>query len=431
MTDPETPQTPPETNGVEAARVAPRSPRSLIQPEQPPEPPPRSAQAKRPWIAGLNGFFSFILFCALMAFAGIYFIKTRLVADGPLTADMTLVVPARSNMTDVAKLLHNQGIISDPLTFQAGVVINQARGRLKAGEYFFPARVSMEQVIGILREGKSILHAVTIPEGLTSQMIVQRLVNYDFLSGQIERVPPEGTLLPDTYNVQRGTSRQKILDQMAEAQKKLIAGLMAKKAADAFIKTPEELLTLASIIEKETGKAEERPRVASVFLNRLKRGMKLQSDPTIIYGIAGGKGTLDRPLTREDLLRPTPYNTYVIEKLPPTPIANPGRLAIEAVINPATSNDLYFVADGTGGHAFAPSLDEHNKNVAKWRQIQRARGEAPQPESTTPPPPPTPAPVTPDDTKPQIPDKPAQEQPSISPSGALPEKLDLRLTPGN
>jgi UPF0755 protein len=333
-------------------------------------------------------------------------------------------------MADVAKLLHNQGIIADPLTFQAGVVINRARGQLKAGEYFFPERVSMEQVIGILRSGKSILHPVTLPEGLTSQLIVQRLMNYDFLSGQIETVPPEGTLLPDTYNVQRGTSRQKILDQMADAQKKLVNELMTKKSPDAQVKTPGELVTLASIVEKETGKAQERPRVAAVFLNRLKRGMKLQSDPTTIYGIAAGKGGLDRPLTRDDLLKPTPYNTYIIEKLPPTPIANPGRLALEAVINPATSNDLYFVADGTGGHAFAPTLDEHNKNVTKWRQLQRERGEQPQPESTTPPPPaspaPGPAPVTPDDTKPQELDKP----PAPKPSEPI-EKLDLRLTPGN
>ncbi len=402
---------------------APRSARAQIQPEQPPQPPERSAHARRRWITGLNAIFSFILICAIGVFAGIYFIKSRLVAPGPLSSDMTLVVPARSSLTDISTQLHKQNVISEPLTFQAGVVINQARGKLKAGEYLFPARASMERVIDILREGKSILHPVSVPEGLTSQMIVQRLLNYDFLTGQIEKIPPEGSLLPDTYNVQRGTSREKILEQMAAAQKKLLDDLMKRKPKGAPYKTPGELATLASIVEKETGKADERPRVAAVFLNRLKKGMKLQSDPTTIYGIAGGKGTMDRPLTHDDLLRPTPYNTYVIDKLPPTPIANPGRLALEAVVNPAETEDLYFVADGTGGHAFAPTLKEHNDNVTKWRQLQRERGEQPEPVSTTPPTMQEPAPPQPQETPPT--QEPAPSQP---PAG---EKLQLRLSPGN
>lgn len=363
----------------------PRSPRAMIEPDQPPPPPPRSMQARRPFIAGLNAVFSFILISSLFTFAAIYFIKQRLIAPGPLEQDITLIIPPRSGMTDVSTLLKQNNVIDEPLTFQAGVVIDGARGKMKAGEYAFQAHISMEQVIDILRTGKSILHAVTIPEGLTSQQIVQRLLNYDVLTGQIETIPPEGTLLPDTYNVMRATSRQKILERMTAAQQTLVDNLMKRRKPDAPFNTPQELVTLASIVEKETGKAEERPRVAAVFINRLRLGMRMQSDPTVIYGIAGGKGTLGRPLTRADLTAETPYNTYVINKLPPTPIANPGRMALEAVVSPAQTDDLYFVADGTGGHAFAKSLDEHLANVTRWRQIERARGVTPEPVSTTPP----------------------------------------------
>ncbi len=366
-------------------RFVPRSPRAMIEPDLPPPPPRRSTKAKSPFISGLNGIFSFILISTLFAFAAIYFIKQRLVAPGPLQNAVEIVVPPRSGMTDISSLLKQQGIIDEPLTFQAGVFLNGARGKMKAGEYRFEDHASMQSIIQTLRDGKSILHPVSIPEGLTSQQIVQRLLNYDALTGQIETIPPEGTLLPETYNVMRGTSRQKILDNMATAQKDLLAELMARKKQGAPFSTANEMVALASIVEKETGKSEERPHVASVFINRLNKGMKLQSDPTVIYGIVGGKGPLGRPLTRADLNGVTPYNTYIIPKLPPTPIANPGRLALEAVIAPLETSDLYFVADGTGGHAFASTLDQHNANVLKWRQIERARGAEPQPVSTTPP----------------------------------------------
>ena len=366
-------------------RFVPRSPRAMIEPDLPPPPPRRSTKAKSPFISGLNGIFSFILISTLFAFAAIYFIKQRLVAPGPLQNAVEIVVPPRSGMTDISSLLKQQGIIDEPLTFQAGVFLNGARGKMKAGEYRFEDHASMQNIIQTLRDGKSILHPVSIPEGLTSQQIVQRLLNYDVLTGQIETIPPEGTLLPETYNVMRGTSRQRILDNMAAAQKELLAELMPRKKAGAPFNSSNEMVTLASIVEKETGKTEERPHVASVFINRLTKGMRLQSDPTVIYGIVGGKGPLGRPLTRADLSAVTPYNTYIIPKLPPTPIANPGRMALEAVIAPLDTQDLYFVADGTGGHAFAATLEQHNANVNKWRQIERARGTEPQPVSTTPP----------------------------------------------
>src|SRR5690606_12136402 len=223
----------------------------------------------------------------------------------------------------------------------------------------------------ILSQGKAVLYRLSIPEGLTSQQIVARLKAEENLAGDITEVPPEGSLLPDTYRYSRGTARADIIERMRADQRRFIAAIWDKRQKDLPFQTIEQALVLASIVEKETGRADERERIAGVFVNRLRRGMRLQSDPTIIYGIAGGQGTLGRPITRSDIDTPTAHNTYAITGLPPTPICNPGRAAIEATLNPAKTKDVYFVADGTGGHSFSETLKEHNAAVQVWRQIER------------------------------------------------------------
>jgi UPF0755 protein len=225
-------------------------------------------------------------------------------------------------------------------------------------------------------------HAFTVAEGLTSEQIVARLLENQSLSGQIKEIPREGTLLPETYRFTLGMPRDQIVQRMQQAHKRVLQDVWEHRMQDLPYKTPEQLVTMASIVEKETGKAEERTRVAAVFTNRLKTKMRLQSDPTIIYGLTGGKGALGRPILRSEIDQATPYNTYVIDGLPPGPIANPGRASLEAAANPARTKELYFVADGTGGHAFADNYAEHQKNVAKLRVLER--GDAPEP---APPPP--------------------------------------------
>ena len=205
-------------------------------------------------------------------------------------------------------------------------------------------------------------------------MIVARLVEDEVLSGETPAPPREGAILPDTYKFERGTTRKQLLARMEQEQKDVLAEVWKNRSSSLPLKSPAELVTLASIVEKETGRADERPRVASVFLNRLAKNMRLQSDPTVIYGLVGGKGKLDRPILKSDLENATPFNTYIINGLPPGPIANPGRAAMEAVANPSTTKDLYFVADGTGGHAFAETLEQHNRNVARWRQLEASGG---------------------------------------------------------
>jgi UPF0755 protein len=218
-------------------------------------------------------------------------------------------------------------------------------------------------------------HQVTVAEGLTSEQIVQRLLEADMLAGNIREIPREGSLLPESYRFPRGTPRDQVIQRMQQAQKRIIQEVWDHRAPDLPLRTPEQLVTLASIVEKETGRADERTRVAAVFVNRLKQRMKLQSDPTIIYGLVGGKGTLGRPILRSEIEQPTPYNTYVIEGLPPGPIANPGRAALEAVANPARTKELYFVADGTGGHSFSESLDQHQRNVSRLRALEQQQRE--------------------------------------------------------
>ena len=252
-----------------------------------------------------------------------------------------------------------------------------------------PISASMHEIMELFRSGQGIQYAVTVPEGLTVYQVFQRLAGHEMLTGDLpETLPAEGSLMPNTYNFRRGTTRQEIVDQMMAAQTALVDQIWARRDEDLPIETKEEFVTLASIVEKETGRADERSRVAAVFLNRLREGMRLQSDPTILYGIFGGEGRpADRPIYRSDIDTPTEYNTYTIDGLPPGPIANPGRAALEAVANPSTTDDLYFVADGTGGHAFAETLEAHNENVARWRRIEAEReaaGEAETPSAEEP-----------------------------------------------
>ncbi|MDE2385403.1 MAG: endolytic transglycosylase MltG [Alphaproteobacteria bacterium] len=292
-------------------------------------------------------------------------------APGPLTANKVVNLPKGADRATIAAALKDQGVISDIRLFSGAAALDEAlrHARLKPGEYEFPASASMEDVLAIVISGRFLTYKVTIPEGWTSQMVVNRLMEHEEMDGAVSKVPDEGALLPDTYIVTRGYPRDKLLAEMAAAQTKLLDQEWPRLSADSPIKTKNDLVTLASIVEKETGVAEERPMVASVFLNRLVAKMRLQSDPTVIYGLVGGKGKLDHAITRDELDQQTPYNTYQIDGLPPGPIANPGKAAIEAVLNPAKSTYLYFVANGSGGHAFATTLDEHNANVKKWRAL--------------------------------------------------------------
>ncbi|WP_425457254.1 endolytic transglycosylase MltG [Blastochloris sulfoviridis] len=321
-------------------------------------------------VAG-NVLLTLTVVVGLALMATLSYSEALLRRPGPLAAEKVVNLSRTSGFRDIGDQLEREGVVDNAWAFVAGVMLRQARQDLKAGEYLFPRGASLNDVIGIIVTGKSVLHQITVPEGLTSEQTVARLLENDVLTGPIREIPREGSLLPETYRFNRGITREQIVQRMAADQRRVVAEIWAKRAPNLPLHSPEDLVTLASIVEKETGKPAERARVAAVFLNRLSRRMKLQSDPTIIYGLVGGKGALGRPIYRSDIERPTAYNTYVIDGLPPGPIANPGRAALEAAANPADTRDLYFVADGTGGHAFAETLEEHNRNVARWREIER------------------------------------------------------------
>ena len=292
--------------------------------------------------------------------------------EGPLTEAKTLTLKDGISRTEIAQTLEDQGIISDARVMSAASLVNSFRGgTLKPGEYEFQPGMSMAGVLNTIAAGRVVTYKLTIPEGWTAQMALERLNANEVLTGDPVTGVTEGSIIADTQVFRRGMTRAKLLQDMQSAQAKLVDEIWAKHKPDSVLKTKEEMVTLASIVEKETGKPEERPRVAAVFLNRLKKGMRLQSDPTIIYGIVGGAGKLERPITRADIEAQTLYNTYQIDGLPPGPIAVPGSASMEAVIAPAVSQDLFFVADGTGGHAFAATLEEHNDNVKRWRAGQK------------------------------------------------------------
>ena len=366
-------QPPPQR--AETRRAAPRSARDALEPDrvQIPAERRRSKRARHPLVIAGNAIITLLLIVSVAAGYLLYIGKQRFDAPGPLPDDKIVNIPRGSGIRDIADLLTKDGVIDQPWVFIGGVLVLKAHEGLKAGEYQFRAHASLNDVVATLSDGKVIIHQVSIPEGLTSEQIVARLMDNDVLTGNIDEVPAEGSLLPDTYNFQRGMSRAQLIQHMQQAQQRLVKEIWARRAADLPIKTPEQLVVLASLIEKETGKPDERTRIAAVFVNRLKQRMRLQSDPTIIYGLVGGKGTLGRPIMKSEIDQPTPYNTYQIDGLPPGPITNPGRAALEAAANPARTRDLYFVADGTGGHVFAETYEQHQKNVAHLRQVENAK----------------------------------------------------------
>ena len=313
-----------------------------------------------------------LMFMAVSSFAvaGWSWVNEEISKPGPLAIDTIIVVPRGVGLAAIADQLAAEGVIIRPLWFRFYARLRERDRNLRAGEFLFPAAATYDHVLEILETGTVVQRQFTIPEGYTSLQAAAVVQLTDGLHGNIERVPDDGALLPETYNFSRDDSRMDVIRRMEHAMDVAVSRSWANRAPDLPLSSPAEAIILASIVEKETGVAAERARVAAVFINRLRKGMRLQSDPTVAYGIAGGRG-LDRALTRKDLDTPTPYNTYTIKGLPPGPIANPGTAALEATLNPIESDELFFVADGTGGHAFAKTLKEHNRNVAKWRKIER------------------------------------------------------------
>jgi len=375
-------------------RPSPRSPSEALKPTAAPPPPDLPPRRRGGLLATVSGLLTLSVVLAIGVMIGFTLFERQVKEPGPLPGDKVVVIPSRSGTTEIAQALAREGVIAHTALFEWAARLSGKA--LKAGEYTFKAHASIGDAIDTLASGRQVQHAITFPEGLTSEQIVARLNENDILTGDINEIPAEGSLLPDTYKFERGATRQQIVNLMRAKQREVLADIWKRRSADIPVKTPAEMVTLASIVEKETGRADERPRVAGVFVNRLNKRMKLQSDPTIVYGLVGGRGTLGRGIQRGEIERATPYNTYVIEGLPPGPIANPGRAALEAVANPSRTKDLFFVADGTGGHAFAETLEGHSRNVARWRQVERAR-QAPTPDAAVDKAEPAPAPVpTPD-----------------------------------
>ncbi len=297
----------------------------------------------------------------------------RYTHPGPLAASHTLVIPRGTGVDEIARQLWREGVLADPYSFELGVRMDGNASRLRSGEYAFAAGITPRQVAEQLAAGRTVIRRLTVPEGLTTVQVVALVKAAVGLEGDIGPVPGEGELLPETFFYTWGDSRRQMIARAQRGMTELGTQLWAGRAPDLPLRTPEEAVVLASIVEKETAIPEERPRIAAVFLNRLRLHMRLQADPTVIYGLTDGQGPLDRPLSRTDLDTPSRWNTYVIDGLPPTPIGNPGRAALQAVLRPAQTDDLYFVADGTGRHVFAKTLAEHNRNVAKLRDVERQR----------------------------------------------------------
>jgi UPF0755 protein len=292
---------------------------------------------------------------------------------GPGAQNTTLMVAQGSTLTTAARELEKQGAIRDADLFLRMARVFGDDTPIQAGEYRVPAKISQSDLLKMLQGGRTLQRFVMIPEGMPSIMVHERLMAAEQLQGEVE-VPAEGSILPDSYAYNRGDTRQQVLDRMQSAMDKYLAEAWARRKPNIAVSTPEEALILAAIVEKETSKPEERRMVAGVYSNRLKRGMPLQADPTVIYPVTKGK-PLGRRILRSELQAKNGYNTYAMAGLPEGPIANPGRASIDAVLNPETTNALYFVADGTGGHIFADTLEQHNANVQKWYALRRARGE--------------------------------------------------------
>ncbi|MDD3370328.1 MAG: endolytic transglycosylase MltG [Alphaproteobacteria bacterium] len=328
-----------------------------------PTPPP---ERKSSWIQwAVRTAYGLILLGTLTAALGL----GAVFAPGPLPQEKTILISMGTRTRDIGKLLKQENAIHHPLLLRLAAAIS---GPLKAGEYRLPARASAVDIAKIMHKGLCVVRQFTAVEGQTSAEIVRQLKNEPTLTGPLVGIPAEGSLMPDTYNFSYGDTRAGLIARMQKAMSAKLNDLWTNRDAALPLRSPNEAVTLASIVEKETGKASERPRIAGVFYNRLRVSMRLQSDPTVIYALTSGRTPLNRSLTRDDLTVSSPMNTYVSDGIPPQPICNPGRAALEAVMHPEQNAYLYFVADGTGGHIFAADLGTHNRNVANWRKIESA-----------------------------------------------------------
>lgn len=331
-----------------------------------------------PVLGAINSLLTLCVIVLVGVFAGTMWLDREFEKAGPLSEPKTVTVRRGEGARDIALRLESEGVIASQHVFVTYYLARVARAwfgaaplQLKAGDYQFDPGQSIRQVADEIGEGRSVLTSVTIPEGLTSHQIVERLKADPSLSGTITTVPAEGSLLPDTYKLPRGSARTAVIDLMQQERRKLIEKAWQDRAPNLPLKTMEEALVLASIVEKETGRRDEREKVAAVFVNRLRQGIRLQSDPTILYGLFGGQVSWGKPILRSEIQSRTAHNTYQIAGLPPTPICNPGRASILATLRPAETKDLYFVADGKGGHIFSETLKDHNAAVANWRKVEK------------------------------------------------------------
>ena len=335
----------------------------------------RRRRARNGFIDVLNGILTLIVIGLVLVGGVLVYGASQFYGDGPLTEDTTFRVEAGNSLSSAAQRLEEQGLISNAFIFTQVARRIENITAIMAGDFRIPAGSSMQDILNELTNGDPIRYAVTIPEGWTSWEVIQRLSSVGDLTGEVPTLPPEGSILPGSYDYVPGDTRQSVLERMQAAMTDALAEVWEARIPDLPLESPEQLLTLASIVEKETGVASERPQVAAVFVNRLREGMRLQSDPTIIYGITQGQSTLGRGLRRSEIEQRTDYNTYQIDGLPPTPIANPGIDALRAVANPDSHDYLYFVAKGATpaeGHVFAETYREHQQNVARYRQIEAA-----------------------------------------------------------
>ncbi len=363
--------------GLPPQPIVPKTASEALRPELGTPPPKRSRASRSQLVVFMNFVVTSAMFAVIVAGVALFVGKREFDGPGPSTTTTNFMVRPNTGVVEIADQLERRGLISDSRIFRIGVRAYDKGGVLKAGEYEIKAGASMRDIMELLESGKSVLASLTIPEGLTVEQAFQRIAQHDGLTGDMPaEMPPEGSLIADTQRFTRGATRQQIIDKMVADQKRLVESIWNRRVSGLPLADIDEFVTLASIVEKETGIADERSRVAAVFINRLNKGMRLQSDPTILYGLFGGKGRpADRPIYQSDIDKPTPYNTYIVNGLPPGPIANPGRESLEAVANPSKTEDLYFVADGTGGHVFAATLDEHNENVARWRAVQKKQAQ--------------------------------------------------------
>ena len=314
---------------------------------------------------------TFFIAVAIVGVGAVYsWAVSEFEAAGPLDARKVVLIERGAGLPAIARQLADAGVIENPLIFRFGARVNDQATRLKAGEFAFPASVSPRGALEIIVSGRTVARTLTVPEGLTSLEIVSLVRSAEAMTGEVDAVPPQGSLLPETYHYRHGDSRAELVQRMKRSMTETLDELWPGRADDLPYDTREAAVTLASIVEAETAVPDERALVAGVFVNRLERGMRLQSDPTVRYALTEGERELERPLTRQDWKVDHPYNTYQNAGLPPGPINNPGREALAAALNPADTDYLYFVADGSGGHAFAKTLREHNRNVAEWRKVR-------------------------------------------------------------